>query len=516
LLPDFSQGTQRFLDLFNQAQREHDVLFRDLLALEMQRFLPGEAESYAFGDVISNVAGDFHEWLRANADTYLDIGIAMAEYLTDKEQPKAAADLMDRLPSSEADLSQRFRLSILRGNAYMRIPGHVNAGLPLFHQSLSLANEFDIASGERQRRIAEAYKELGFYNRNLGLWEDADKAYEQARAAISEALSIRGLNEDREELASIQTNWAYVKGLGGLYRAGANLIESAITVRHRLGKHKVEGISYSVRGEIYRYERRFQKAWQSYSIAEEIFEAQRNWHWLGLIYQKQAICLFQARQDGISLASDGDPLAEAKRLIIRSLGICRYAAVRGYPSALNRAGRILGEEDPDAGLSYLVEGIEQARRLADGWFWFANLVEYVELSYRAWVRTGRDDYRNQISARADDIRQVMSEYHFPDLRGRWYVLLGHLAIHDWDVSKDISYLATALTNYKEGFKAIAEGGHVGSSGTSIIPGTFETFGNLFGRLPPGVRAEWYEEFRRAWMSSEEASTLLLPRLEELY
>jgi tetratricopeptide (TPR) repeat protein len=392
----------------------------------------------------------------------------------------------------------------------------VKAGLPLFLRALSLANEFDIASGERQRRIAEAYKELGFYNRNLGLWDDADKAYEQARAAISEALSIRGTDEDREELASIQTNWAYVKGQGGLYRAGANLVESAITVRHRLGKHQEEGISYSVRGEIYRYERRFQMAWQSYSIAEEIFEAQRNWYWLGLIYQEQAICLFQARQDEISLAPDGDQLAEAKRLIIRSLGICRDAAVRGYPSALNRAGRIFGEEDPDAGLGYLAEGVEQARRLADGWFLFASLVEYVELSYRAWVKTGRDSYRNQIPAKADDIRQAMSEYHFPDLRGRWYVLLGHLAIHDWDASRDSSYLATALTNYKEGFEAIAQGGYVGSSGTAMIPATFETFGNLFGRLPPDVRAEWYEELRHAWMNQEEASTLLLPGLEELY
>ena len=516
LLSDFPQGSQRFLDLFYQAKRGHDVLFRDLLALEMQRFLPGDADPYAFNDIIKEVTREFHGWLPENARTYIDIGIAMADYLIEKEQPRAAVDLMDRLPSGEADLPQRFRLSILQGNAYMRLPGHVQAGLPLFRRALALAGEFDTASGDRQKRLAEAHKELGFYNRNRGLWKEADEAYEQARAAISEALSIRGLAEDREELASIQTNWAYVKGLGGLYRAGVNLVESAITVRHRLGKYQEEGTSWSVLGEIYRYERRFQKAWQAYSMAEEIFETPRNWYWLGIIYQEQAICLFQATQDGIRLDSDGDPLTEAKRLITRSLGICRESAVRGYPSALNRAGRIFGAENVDTGLGYLAEGVEQARRLADGWFWFAGLVEYVELSYRAWVETGRDDYRNQIPARTDDIKQAMSEYHFPDLRGRWNVVLGHLALHDWEVSRDVGFLSTALRNYKQGFEAIAEGGHVGSSGTSVIPGAFKTFGHLFRRLPADVQAEWYEELRRAWMSQEEASTLLLPRLEELY
>ena len=122
-----------------------------------------------------------------------------------------------------------------------------------------------LTSADRQKLIAEAHKELGFYYRNVGLWKEADEAYQQARDAISATLSARSSDEDREEMASIQTNWAYVKGLGGYYRDGSNLVESAITVRHRLKKHQEEGISWSVCGEVYRYERRFQKAWDAYS-----------------------------------------------------------------------------------------------------------------------------------------------------------------------------------------------------------------------------------------------------------
>jgi hypothetical protein len=54
------------------------------------------------------------------------------------------------------------------------------------------------------------------------------------------------------------------------------------------------------------------------------------------------------------------------------------------------------------------------------------------------------------------------------------------------------------------------------TGMPIIPGAFKTFGDLFRRLPADVQAEWHEELRREWMIQEEASTLLLPWLEELY
>ncbi len=122
-----------------------------------------------------------------------------------------------------------------------------------------------LESDDRHQLVAEAYKELGFYYRNAGSWRKADDAYQQARDAISATLSARSSDEDRDEMASIQTNWAYVKGLSGSYRDGANLVESAITVRRRLQMHQEEGISWSVCGEVYRYERRFEKAWDAYA-----------------------------------------------------------------------------------------------------------------------------------------------------------------------------------------------------------------------------------------------------------
>jgi tetratricopeptide (TPR) repeat protein len=513
-LCDFEAGCKELLDLLGQAKEEHNVLFQDLLAMEMQRFLPGGAHSHVFGDVISEKLDDFRRWLKdEKPDYYLALGLGFADYLIENERSKEAIELLERLPETVATPDQLYHLSILRGNAYMRISGMVKRGLPHFEQALATAEA--LKSDDRHQLIAKAYKELGFYYRNEGSWQEADNAYRQARDAISVTLSARRSDEDRDEMASIQTNWAYVKGLGGSYRDGTNLVESAITVHHRLKKYQEEGISWSVCGEVYRYERRFQMAWNAYEQAEQIFQGQRNWSWLGQLYQEQAICLFQATHDGVNLTPGRDPIERAKRLITVALDICRDQAVRGYPSALNRAGRIFGQEDFEAGLGYLTEGIDQAHKLSDGWFWLANLIEYVELSYRSWVQTGRPAGRDEIAGREADIMQAMSEYEFPDLRGRWKLLQGHLGIHDWLAAENAMVLSAALQNYKDGFALIARA-YVGSSGASAIAGEFDTFGKLFSQLSSDIRTEWQEELRGAWAALDNGSTLLLARLEELF
>jgi tetratricopeptide (TPR) repeat protein len=512
LLCDFPRGCGAFLELLDKAKEDHDVLFQNLLAAEIQRFLPGGVQVYALGDAVGEVIAEFREWLAGEGrELHLDIGLSLADYLIKTEDPQTALSLLADLPEGSASPAQRYRLSNLRGNACMRIPGHVKDGLGHFERALTEA--LRLQSEDSLRLIAKAHKERGFYYRNAGMWREADSAYEQARDAISQTLLAGGSEQDREEMASIQTNWAYVKGLTGHYRDGTNLVESAITVRHRLGNLQEEGNSWSVCGEVYRYERRFLKAWEAYGQAERIFQELRNWAWLGLIYQEQAICLFQAAQEGTELVHDAGE--RAKRLITVALDLCRDLAVRGYPSALNRAGRIFAEDSADTGLAHLTDGIEWARRLSDGWFWFANLIEYAELCYRAWVRTGDQEYRHRISRRSAEIEQVMQDYQFPDLKGRWDLLQGHFGIHQALETGDDGPLEGALENYRRGFALIAQG-YVGSSGAAAVAGEFKTFGELVWRLSPRTRAEWQAALRRSWGQEKSGSTLLLARLEELY
>jgi hypothetical protein len=513
LLFNFPGGCKRFLRLMSQAKETHDIVFQNLLAAEIQRFLPGGAYTYALGDVVGEVIEDFHEWLSGDGrELYLDIGLSLADYLIRNEQPGAALTLLDGLSEAGASVDQRYRLRNLRGNACMRIPDRVGEAREHFERALLQA--VSLETKDRLRLIAKAHKELGFYFRNRGMWLEADQAYERARDAISESLLVRSSDEDREEMASIQANWAYVKGLTGRYHEGASLVESAISVRRKLGNRQEEGNSWSVIGEVYRYQRRYQRAWGAYAEAEAIFQELRNWAWLGLIYQEQAICVFQAAQEGVELVTD--PEEWAKQQIKVALDLCRDLSVRSYPSALNRAGRMFGTTDYAAGLAYLAEGIDTAFRLSDGWFWLANLIEYAELCYRAWESADRDPaYRARVREREDEIGRALVDNQFPDLKGRWELLQGHFAVQDSLDPLDEGGLRRALEHYKEGFVLIAQR-HIGSSGAASITGEFETLGGLMDQLPPEVRQEWLAELRRAWSGKEIASTLLLARLEELY
>jgi hypothetical protein len=511
-LTNFEQGCRELLQYFEQADKEHDPFIQDLLALYLQRFLPGGAPAGAFDDVIKAKLDEFRIWLYTKKpDYYAEIGATVARYLIDIAQPETALELLNQLPEYNGQPDRLHRLHILRGNACMRIPERVSDGEAHFKQALDAA--MLVSSPDRNKLLAEAHKEHGYYYRNIGQWQDADRSYELARDAIVEVLSTHGTDVYLEEMASIQTNWAYVKGLGGNYNEGVELAENAVAVRRRLGGTVEAGISLSVSGEVYRYAKRFEKAWTAYSAAERVFQERRQWGWLGLIHQEQAICLHQALLDSVELVTD--PRSEAKRLITSAMDICLTHSIRSYPSALNRAGRIFGDEDADKGLGYLDRGIREAYALSDGWFLFANLVEYAELSYRAWVQDGESRYRTNIDTRAQEIGIVAGRYSFPDLAGRWYLLRGHVAIRDYLRNHDTSILDQALTHYKAGFANIARRPFA-SSGAAAIPAEFKTFEQLFRQLPPGVRSDWQTEFTTAWRGLQDGSTVLLARLHELY
>jgi tetratricopeptide (TPR) repeat protein len=513
ILVDPDGGCRQFLDLFDRATSKHDVLFRELICLEMQRFLPNGVQLDPLGDVIRNEIDEFHRWLsEQQPGSHIEIGLDIARYLNESEQPRAAVELLEHLPVAHANLDQQHLLSTQLGNAWMRIPGEARAAERHFQDALAHATALE--SPERERRQAKAYKELGFYYRNLGFWPKADESYEQAHDAISAIMSPESPQRDREEWASIQTNWAYVKALRGQYFEAKNLVESAIAVRRHIGRTKGVGQSLSVLGELYRYGRQFQLAWDCYADAERIFQQLDDWPWLGLVYQEQAICLFEATQEGASLDLEGAPLAtdlseEAERRILRALDLCRDLAFRAYPSALNRAGRIFGATDPQQGLRYLEEGVETATQVADGWFWYANMVEYAELSYRLWARTRQADHRQQIHRYASTIDRAKQDYEFPDLEGRWKLLQGHLGIQDWLETHEERRLDEALQHYKDGFLLISEG-YLGSHGIAAIPIEFKRFGDLYQRLPRDIHERWYPELRHAWKQK----TSLLARLEE--
>ena len=510
-LTDFADGCSELLSRYEQAEEAGNTYFQDLIVLYLQRFLPGGPPPGAFNDVIRLKLEEFREWLIGRPERYIELALLVAKHQIETSQATAALKLLDELPEPEHHL-QRHRISLLAANACLRIPGRVAVGETYLERALADARALPAHDPDRAKLIAEAHKELGFYYRNTGEWGKADDSYAAAWGELSAGQPAGKTEADREEIASIQTNWAYVKGLNGSHLDASELAESAISIRHALKDAPAEGLSWSVRGEVYRYARRFELAWSAYREAERLL-GQRRARRLGFLRQQQAICLHQALQDGIRLTAD--PGRDAMALIDEALRICQIFSIRAYPSALNRAGRIFAQQDPDQALDYLRTGSVEAQKLSDGWFWFANLIEYAELSYQLWTTgSGREEYRAAILALADEIDQVSMEYTFPDLSGRWRLIMGHLAVADYLRTGAESRLAEALENYRTGFADIAQR-NVGSSGAAAIPTQFGAFKRVFALLPDTVKADWLRDLHAHWSHSSGA-IMLLARLEELY
>jgi tetratricopeptide (TPR) repeat protein len=514
ILDDFQAGTDLFLAFHRQASDRRDPLFMELICHEVERFLPRGETSEPLEDVLDVVLPRFQQWLAEHPERHIEIALRIAGFLIQSEQPGPAVELLDSLPDDPGlDPMLRYQVANERGNACMRIPGMVGAAAAHFRSALEQARR--LTEPESILTEAQAQKELGFYYRNIGRWKDADETYRIARDVLSRLMGPGSPPHYRGEMASIQANWAYLKALRGNYREARNLIDSSIAVRRRLKQRHGEGVSLSISGEVYRYDGNFVRAWGEYQSAELIFHELKSWPWLGLLYQEQAICLHQASREGVRIVELQERLA--RELIRQSLDICRESAVRFYPSALNRAGRIFAVTDIDAGLRRLGEGIDEAKRIGDGWFFSANLIEYLELNYRAWTSTSEAAYRRAIADRAETVEEAIAVYGFPDLRARWQLLQGHLLLHDALAGAGQDGLNRALEHYSAGFHMLADD-RVGSHGSAAIGREFVRFRELFEQLPEATRRSWYEQLRTDWSTEETAapSTALLARLEELY
>jgi hypothetical protein len=198
-----------------------------------------------------------------------------------------------------------------------------------------------------------------------------------------------------------------------------------------------------------------------------------------------------------------------------ALDICRDQNVRAYPSALNRAGRIVGDEDPDAGLTYLVEGIEEAHNVVDGWFYSANLIEYAELRYRRWLSSGEPEELAAIRHRHVEIEEAMRTYPFADLEGRWYLLKAYLMVEEGQRMGDPRRIRAAVALVAEGFRMVARS-LVGSHGAAALPDEFARLGVVLRKLTRQEQDHWYSALRSVWGEPDSGEATLLARLQDLY
>ncbi len=523
MLCDYKEGSHRFLELFKQADQHHQIRFMELLWAEIQRFLPGERVFDPLEDIIKLEIQSFHNWYQKHPEIQFEIITRAAKYLYEIGRPDQSVRLLNSLwDICQGNLEWEYHILHLRGNAGVRQPGYVKDAREDFEGALERTRN-PKASTKLKLLEGEALTELGYYCRNTGDWHKAGDWY-------LEALRRTPLREDTvEELAVIQSQYAYVQALRGLYQDAHDLVDSALEIRQALAEPRFVGMALSVKGEVFRYERRFAQAWEVYDEAEKIFSTLNNWGWLGLVRQEMAICLFQAHQAEVVFPGHenvADMRSHARELAEDALDYCREYSRRSYPSALNRTGRILGIgfEDYEQGLKYLAEGIEEAKAMADGWFWFANLIEYTELCYKAWEAFKDEKYLGWIGEKGFEIKHVYQEYQFSDLRGRWKILQGQLKVqralqNSGDEKFDL--LNQALEHFTIGYPLIAFG-YVGSHGASALGHEFDRLADVLRKLDIETRVQWFEYLDGAWsqrtesVSKDRQEASLLASLNRIY
>ena len=273
----------------------------DLLAFEMQRFLPGERRPACVrrrdrrrDRRVPRLAAS------QQPELHLEIGLSMADYLIRSEQPEMRSMLIGSLPEPGAESPAAVPPGDPARQRLHALPARCGTACDHFGQALGEAAAMTAADQLQARREgAQGTRvlppERGLVAGGRRFLPAGAGRHLEVLVGAEHGRGPRGDGLDPDQLGLRQ----------GPGRRLPRRPEPRGKRHHRpppaWAGTSAEGNSWSVCGEVYRYERRFQKAWEAYADAERIFEEQRNWPWLGLIYQEQAICLFQAAEDGVVL-----------------------------------------------------------------------------------------------------------------------------------------------------------------------------------------------------------------------
>jgi len=459
LRADMENGIAQFIGAYEWATANYQISFRSMLWEEMQHF---EARFGRTRDFRVGIRGARHLLDVGNAAAAKDKGLQVLGYVTTD--------------------GERIETLVHLGNCALRLGQPIEAR-NLYAQARDTSERPDL-----QDWLAVVETGLGLAYRSSGDWDEAAKHYRESVSACER------FESPPHHLASALNNYGYVLGLRGRYEVALTLCEQALTLRQDLNLLRAVGSSYSTLGELYRYQQRYDRAFEYYNRALRIFEEQDDWEWLAVVYQEQAIAQAYAGK-----------LDEAWASIQKALERCERYNIRALPWALNRAGRIaLARGAYDQSEQFLQRGVKEAEDAGDIWFLLATTVELMESRYARYQEKrdlGIEDLREEFQELADTVEEYERKgYGFRDLFGRTRRILGH-------VQYDLGNHERALGYYKEAYSLIASG-YYGSHGLHKFPDELEELGRRVDALPPDEAVHWCDELRGSWTEEHEFASLI--------
>jgi tetratricopeptide (TPR) repeat protein len=452
-------GIEQFIAAYEWATTNYQISFRSMLWEEMQHF---EARFGETKDFRVDIRGARHLLDVGNAASAREKGLEVLGYVaTDDERIETLVHL---------------------GNCALRL-GQPMEARELYTQARDISEEPAL-----QNWLAVVETGLGLAHRSSGDWDGAATHYRESVSACER------FSSPPHHLASALNNYGYVLGLRGRYEVAITLCEQALTIRQDLNLLRSVGSSYSTLGELYRYQQRYDRAFEYYTQALRVFEEQDDWEWLAIVYQEQAIAQAYAGE-----------LDEAWANIQEALELCERYNIRALPWALNRAGRIaLARGEYDQSEQLLRRGVEEAQDAGDIWFLLATTVELMESRYTRHQEKqdlAIEDLRKEFEELADTVEEYeRRQYGFRDLFGRTRRIRGH-------VQYDLGNYEGALEYYKEAYALIASG-YYGSHGLHKFPDELEELGKRVDALPPEEAILWCNELRGSWTEEREFASLI--------
>jgi tetratricopeptide (TPR) repeat protein/AAA+ ATPase superfamily predicted ATPase len=450
LRADLEQGIARFIRGFDWATGNYRLGFRDMYWEEIQRFEERFGGTRRFE---VDIRGAKH---------LLDVGNSAAAQ-------KRGTEILERFARTGEEIVETL---VHLGNCALRL-GHPIEARDFYSQARDICDEQGMQSW-----LAVVENGLGLAYRSSGDWDGAAKHYRESVSACEE------FNSPPQHLASALNNYAYVLGLKGRYEEAIALCEQALSLREDIRHWRGVGSGYSTLGELYRYQQRYERAFEYYDRALHIFEEHDDREWLSIVYQEWAIAKAYAGK-----------LDEAWKSVQRALELCERYNIRALPWALNRAGRItLVRSEYDQSERFLRRGITEAKKAGDVWFLLATTVELMESRYARFQKKRDIDIQElwkefeELAGRVEEYER--EQYGFRDLFGRTHRILGH-------VQFNLGNYGRALEYYKKAYPLIASG-YYGSHGLHKLPDELEELGKRVDALAPDEAIRWCDELREAW------------------
>jgi tetratricopeptide (TPR) repeat protein len=413
-----AEGINLFTEIFDQATREYQYSFREILLEQIRGY---------------NRLTKREKYLKPLSPAQIyEADIREAKFLLDSGQYDKAERLLRSLLDREGlQPGQQVDTNIQIANVVLRL-GRFDESIRFFQEAVNISK-----SNKLQNWLVKAENGLGWAYRHTANREKAREHYETA-LAIARELKLK------HEQALLYSNLGFIYAyIPSERQKASSFCKASLRLWEELDDKRGKGRAYSTLGCVTFMEGQLEEALPYFQQALNIFEPVNDREWLSTVYSwRGAVCM------------STNELDLAEKDLLQSL---KMDIKKDRPMNLSRLG-----------LVYLMQGklkkgqaaVEECRALAVE----LRDVLYQMVSIRDLARLARQKKQfSQLETLESYLKDYLAEWGVPQDRrafGMLYLEFGNLALGQGNIDAAISY-------YKQGLEPLARLGRYGSDSVEV-------------------------------------------------